>query len=38
MATVLGGSVLGHGISNYLYGQSNQAPQQPVKTAALVES
>uniref|UniRef100_A0A0A9WSL8 Putative beta-glucosidase I n=1 Tax=Lygus hesperus TaxID=30085 RepID=A0A0A9WSL8_LYGHE len=36
MAAVAGGSVLGHGISNYLYGRSNDngampAPTQPAE-------
>ncbi|CAB75565.1 conserved hypothetical protein [Leishmania major strain Friedlin] len=38
MAAVAGGSVLGHGISNYLYGHSNQAPTQPAEAQQLAQA
>ncbi|KPA75548.1 putative mitochondrial hypothetical protein [Leptomonas pyrrhocoris] len=38
MAAVAGGSVLGHGISNYLYGHNNQAPTQPAEAQQLAQA
>lgn len=38
MAAVAGGSVLGHGISNYLYGHGNQAPTQPAEAQQLAQA
>lgn len=37
MAAVAGGSVIGHGISNYLYGHNNQAPTQPAEAQQLAQ-
>jgi coiled-coil-helix-coiled-coil-helix domain-containing protein 2 len=38
MAAVAGGSVIGHGISNYLYGGNNQAPTQPAEAQQLAQA
>ena len=38
MAAVAGGSVIGHGISNYLYGNNNQAPTQPAEAQQLAQA
>ncbi|KAG5507904.1 hypothetical protein JIQ42_07196 [Leishmania sp. Namibia] len=38
MAAVAGGSVLGHGISSYLYGHNNQAPTQPAEAQQLAQA
>lgn len=38
MAAVAGGSVLGHGISNYLYGGNTQAPTQPAEAQSLAQA
>lgn len=38
MAAVAGGSVLGHGISHYLYGHGNQAPTQPAEAQELAQA
>lgn len=38
MAAVAGGSVLGHGISNYLYGGNTHAPTQPAEAQSLAQA
>ncbi|CAD2220226.1 hypothetical protein, conserved [Angomonas deanei] len=38
MAAVAGGSVLGHGISNYLYGGNQAAPAQPAEAQELAKA
>lgn len=38
MLGVAGGSVLGHGISNYLYGGNTQAPSQPAEAQSLAQA
>lgn len=38
MLAATGGSVLGHGISNYLYGNQTQAPTQPAEAQSLAKA